>query len=111
MGEQLSLEVGDDGCDPKEAVAVANRWPRRASADGRAFCSGSSIPASAVYKEEGVVQISPASTNPKFTDERPGPGITASAAGTTSRARLPAPTWPSTSRTRSGDPARQVGLR
>ena len=39
------------------------------------FCSGSSIPASAVYDEEGVVQISPASTNPKFTDERPGPGI------------------------------------
>jgi branched-chain amino acid transport system substrate-binding protein len=39
------------------------------------FCSGSSIPASAVYEEEGVVQISPASTNPKFTDERPGPGI------------------------------------
>jgi branched-chain amino acid transport system substrate-binding protein len=39
------------------------------------FCSGSSIPASAVYAEEGIVQISPASTNPKFTDERPGPGI------------------------------------
>ena len=39
------------------------------------FCSGSSIPASAVYDEEGILQISPASTNPKFTDERPGPGI------------------------------------
>ncbi len=39
------------------------------------FCSGSSIPASEVYAEEGIIQISPASTNPKFTDERPGPGI------------------------------------
>ncbi|CAI8030698.1 Leu/Ile/Val-binding protein homolog 1 [Geodia barretti] len=37
------------------------------------FCSGSSIPASAVYDEEGIVQISPASTNPKLTDEG-GPG-------------------------------------
>ena len=33
------------------------------------FCSGSSIPASSVYAEEGILQISPASTNPKFTDD------------------------------------------
>ncbi len=33
------------------------------------FCSGSSIPASKVYEEEGLLQISPASTNPKLTDE------------------------------------------
>jgi branched-chain amino acid transport system substrate-binding protein len=38
------------------------------------FCSGSSIPASAVYDEEEIVQISPASTNPKLTDEG-GPGV------------------------------------
>ncbi|MEP4114756.1 MAG: branched-chain amino acid ABC transporter substrate-binding protein, partial [Nitratireductor sp.] len=36
---------------------------------------GSSIPASSVYADEGIVQISPASTNPKFTDERPGEGV------------------------------------
>ena len=33
------------------------------------FCSSSSIPASKVYTEEGILQITPASTNPKFTDE------------------------------------------
>jgi branched-chain amino acid transport system substrate-binding protein len=33
------------------------------------FCSGSSIPASQVYAEEGIVQITPASTNPKFTEQ------------------------------------------
>ncbi len=33
------------------------------------FCSGSSIPARDVYAEEGVLQMSPASTNPRFTDE------------------------------------------
>jgi branched-chain amino acid transport system substrate-binding protein len=33
------------------------------------FCSGSSIPASKVYEEEDILQISPASTNPKLTEE------------------------------------------
>ena len=75
-GEMLSLQIGDDACDPKQAVAVANKF----AGDGVQFvaghfCSGSSIPASAVYAEEGIVQISPASTNPTFTDERAGPGI------------------------------------
>lgn len=74
LGEKLVLAVGDDACDPKQAVAVANGLV----GDGVVFvaghfCSGSSIPASAVYVEEGLVQISPASTNPKFTDERPDP--------------------------------------
>ncbi|MAY62573.1 MAG: branched chain amino acid ABC transporter substrate-binding protein [Rhizobiales bacterium] len=75
-GEMLKLEVGDDACDPKQAVAVANQF----AGEGVVFvaghfCSGSSIPASAVYADEGIVQISPASTNPTFTDERPGEGI------------------------------------
>jgi branched-chain amino acid transport system substrate-binding protein len=33
------------------------------------FCSGSSIPASAVYNEEAILQISPASTNPRLTEQ------------------------------------------
>ncbi len=75
-GEMLSLSVGDDACDPKQAVAVANQM----AGDGIVFmaghfCSGSSIPASSVYAEEGIIQISPASTNPAFTDERPGDGV------------------------------------
>ena len=76
MGEQLSLEIGDDACDPKQAVAVANQLAGAGVVFVAGhFCSGSSIPASAVYSEEGVIQISPASTNPAFTEERPGPGI------------------------------------
>ncbi|MGE0230921.1 MAG: branched-chain amino acid ABC transporter substrate-binding protein [Flavobacteriaceae bacterium] len=75
-GEKLVLTIGDDACDPKQAVSVAQKMVQ----DGVVFvaghfCSGSSIPASAVYAEEGIIQISPASTNPKFTDERPGPGV------------------------------------
>jgi branched-chain amino acid transport system substrate-binding protein len=76
LGQQLVLEVGDDACDPKQAVAVANQLAGKGVAlVAGHFCSGSSIPASAVYSEEGVIQISPASTNPAFTEERPGPGV------------------------------------
>ena len=75
-GEMLRLEIGDDACDPKQAVQVANQF----AGEGVVFvaghfCSGSSIPASDVYVDEGIIQISPASTNPKLTDERPGPGV------------------------------------
>lgn len=75
-GNQLKLEIGDDACDPKQAVAVANKLTGQGvKFQAGHFCSGSSIPASSVYSEQGVLQISPASTNPKFTDERPGPNI------------------------------------
>jgi branched-chain amino acid transport system substrate-binding protein len=75
-GEKLQLMIGDDACDPKQAVAVANQF----AAAGVPFvaghfCSGSSIPASQVYADEEIVQISPASTNPDFSDKRPGKGI------------------------------------
>ncbi len=69
-GEKLVLEVGDDACDPKQAVAVANQMVSKGiKVMAGHFCSGSSIPASKVYEEEGILQITPASTNPKFTDE------------------------------------------
>ncbi len=70
LGQQLKLEVGDDQCDPKQAVAVANDLVSKGVVFVAGhFCSGSSIPASAVYHEEGVLQITPASTNPKFTED------------------------------------------
>ena len=70
LGEQVQIVVGDDACDPRQAVSVANQMVN----DGVVFmaghfCSGSSIPASQVYTEEGILQISPASTNPALTDE------------------------------------------
>ncbi len=75
LGQKLVLEVGDDACDPKQAVAVANQLVAKGAlfVAGH-FCSGSSIPASSVYSDANVVQISPASTNPAYTDQRPGPG-------------------------------------
>lgn len=69
LGQKLVLEIGDDACDPKQAVAVANQFANKdvVLVAGH-FCSGSSIPASDVYAEEGIIQISPASTNPKLTE-------------------------------------------
>jgi branched-chain amino acid transport system substrate-binding protein len=70
LGQQLVLDVGDDACDPKQAVSVANQFASKGvKMVAGHFCSGSSIPASKVYSEEGILQISPASTNPKYTDE------------------------------------------
>ena len=70
LGQQVKLDVGDDACDPKQAVSVANEFASKkvVFVDGH-FCSSSSIPASKVYADEGILQITPASTNPKFTDE------------------------------------------
>ena len=69
-GQQIVLETGDDACDPKQAVSVANQMAgRKVVFVAGHFCSGSSIPASKVYGEEGILQISPASTNPNFTDQ------------------------------------------
>ena len=76
LGKKLDLDIGDDACDPKQAVAVANQMTGNGVAlVAGHYCSGSSIPASKVYAESDVVQISPASTNPAFTDDRAGPNI------------------------------------
>ncbi len=70
LGRQLKLSVEDDQCDPKQAVSVANRVVANGIkfVDGHA-CSGSSIPASAVYAESAVMMMSPASSNPQLTED------------------------------------------
>src|SRR6218665_2626612 len=69
-GEQIKLVKGDDACEPKQAVAVANRLvdSDKAVAVIGHFCSSSTIPASEVYDEAGIISITPASTNPTVTE-------------------------------------------
>ncbi len=75
-GEQLKLEIGDDQCDPKQARQVANDLAAKGVVFVAGhFCSGSSIPASEVYVEEGILQMTPASTNPAFTDDPAAKGV------------------------------------
>lgn len=70
LGQKLAVAIGDDACDPKQAVSIANRAAGQhvAAVIGH-FCSGSSIPALDVYHEANILQITPASTNPKLTDD------------------------------------------
>ena len=68
-GEQIQIVVGDDVSDPKQGVSVANKFVT----DGVKFVvghfnSGVSIPASEVYAENGILEITPAATNPVFTE-------------------------------------------
>ena len=75
MGKQVKLDIEDDQCDPKQAVSIANRILGNGVMfiDGHA-CSGSSIPASAVYAEGGALMMSPASSNPVMTDDAAAKG-------------------------------------
>ncbi|HEY5818689.1 MAG TPA: ABC transporter substrate-binding protein [Mesorhizobium sp.] len=68
-GRKINIVIEDDVCDPKQAVSVANRIAGEGIkfVDGHA-CSGSSIPASAIYAENGILMMSPASSNPELTD-------------------------------------------
>src|SRR5581483_1062752 len=76
LGKQLHLVIGDDQCDPRKAVNVANDFVKQGVVfvDGH-FCSGSSIPASAVYGEEGILQMTPSSTNPYLTEDAAKKGV------------------------------------
>jgi branched-chain amino acid transport system substrate-binding protein len=70
LGQKVVVQYEDDAGDPKQAVTVANRLVD----SGAKFVighqnSGASIPASQVYAEGGVLQITPASTNPKLTEQ------------------------------------------
>ncbi|WP_372441234.1 branched-chain amino acid ABC transporter substrate-binding protein [Microvirga arvi] len=68
-GQKLEIVIGDDVSDPKQGVSVANKF----AAEGVKFVvghfnSGVSIPASEIYEEAGILQISPTSTNPTYTE-------------------------------------------
>jgi branched-chain amino acid transport system substrate-binding protein len=69
-GQTLEGIIYDDACDPKQAVAVANRI---VNDDIRHvighLCSSSTEPASDIYEEEGVLMITAASTSPSITEK------------------------------------------
>ncbi|MBF0140778.1 MAG: branched-chain amino acid ABC transporter substrate-binding protein [Magnetococcales bacterium] len=69
-GKKIELFKGDDACEPKQALAVANQLVERHGVKAVIghFCSSSTIPASEVYAEAGILQITPGSTNPMVTE-------------------------------------------
>lgn len=71
-GKKIKLELvaEDDEANPTKATTVAQKL-----VDGKVvavvghFNSGSSIPASKIYSDAGIPQISPGSTAPKYTQQ------------------------------------------
>ena len=65
---KFELVAEDDAADPKQGAAAAQKL-----VDGKVngvighLNSGTSIPASKIYSDAGIPQISPSATNPKFT--------------------------------------------
>ena len=71
-GKKIRLELmgEDDAADPKTGTAVAQRLvDAKVVAVVGHLNSGVSIPASKIYSDAGIVQVSPASTNPAYTQQ------------------------------------------
>ena len=69
-GKKVKLELvpEDDAGDPKQGTAVAQKLvdSKVAGVIGH-LNSGTTIPASKIYSDAGIPQISPSATNPKYT--------------------------------------------
>ncbi|CAM2139090.1 branched-chain amino acid transport system substrate-binding protein [Pararobbsia alpina] len=66
----LQLDAQDDAADPRQATQVAQRLvdDKVVGVVGH-LNSGTSIPASKIYSDAGIVQISPSATNPTYTQQ------------------------------------------
>jgi branched-chain amino acid transport system substrate-binding protein len=69
-GQEIKFELlpEDDASDPKQGTAVAQKLvdAKVAGVIGH-LNSGTTIPASKIYHDAGIAQISPSATNPKYT--------------------------------------------
>ena len=67
---KFELVAEDDEANPTKATTVAQKLvdSKVVGAVGH-FNSGASIPASKIYSDGGIPQISPSSTNPKYTQQ------------------------------------------
>ncbi len=71
-GKKVRFELlsEDDHADPKTATIVAQKMvDAKVSGIIGHLNSGTTIPASKIYSDAGIVQISPSATNPKYTEQ------------------------------------------
>lgn len=69
LGEEISFISVDDACDVDQALAVAKRHvAAKVDVVIGHLCSRTSIAASEIYDDAGMIMISAASTNPEVTD-------------------------------------------
>ncbi|PXW28446.1 branched-chain amino acid ABC transporter substrate-binding protein [Paraburkholderia caballeronis] len=71
-GKKITLvfDAQDDAGDPRQATQVAQKLvdDKVAAVVGH-MQSGSTIPASKIYSDAGIVQVSPSATNPAYTQQ------------------------------------------
>jgi branched-chain amino acid transport system substrate-binding protein len=70
-GKKLRAVKADDACIPAQAKSVASKLVNTENVNAVVghFCSSSTIPAASVYRESDVLMITPASTNPRVTED------------------------------------------
>jgi len=71
-GKKVKFELvsEDDAADPKTGTIVAQKFvDQKVSGVIGHLNSGTTIPASRIYSEAGIPQISPSATNPKYTHQ------------------------------------------
>ncbi len=67
--DKIELYPQDTACDPRQAVAAANKLINLGVVGVvGAYCSSATIPASEVLDEESIPMLTPASTNEKVTE-------------------------------------------
>ena len=67
--DKIELYSEDSSCDPRQAVAAANKLINQEVVGViGAYCSSSTIPASETLDQESIIMITPASTNQMVTD-------------------------------------------
>ncbi len=68
---KIVLQAEDDGADPKQGTTVAQKLvDARVNGVIGHETSGTTIPASRIYHDAGIPQISPSATNPQYTRQR-----------------------------------------
>ena len=70
-GSKIEVVQYDEACDPKQAVAIANKIVN----DGVRFvvghvCSGATMSAVPIYDDEGILMVTPSATQPEVTSEK-----------------------------------------
>ncbi len=73
LGKKIVVISVDDACEPRQAKAVA----RQLVSDGVIFvvghlCSACSLAVRKIYEDAGIIMLSPASTNPRVSEEGGG---------------------------------------
>lgn len=69
LGQKIKFITRDDECKPAKARKIAEEMVRlKVPFVMGHLCSDASIAASDIYEKNGIIEISPASTNPALTD-------------------------------------------